>query len=162
MQISILPKSWLSYSVPMWLSLDFPVHIWQLWWLSRIHIRFIIRRSQVKFLPIQQHSYIATDKRGYPHNIFLISRQIHMLWYSLEAPRLGASNEYPQHMFLLRNKEDISIFRVKKAPYLLVCSYVETDHEIFSMIILSLLLIQEGQLSVSGERITRPLCICED
>ena len=26
------------------------------------------------------------------------------------------------------------------------------DHEIFSMIILSLLLIQEGQLSVSGER----------
>ena len=28
----------------------------------------------------------------------------------------------------------------------------ETDHEIFSMVILSLLLIQEGQLSVSGER----------
>ena len=26
------------------------------------------------------------------------------------------------------------------------------DHEIFSMVILSLLLIQEGQLSVSGER----------
>ena len=23
----------------------------------------------------------------------------HMLWYSLEAPRRGASNEYPQHMF---------------------------------------------------------------
>ena len=31
-------------------------------------------------------------------------------------------------------------------------SFVETDHEIFSTIILSLLLIQEGQLSVSGER----------
>ena len=27
-----------------------------------------------------------------------------------------------------------------------------TDHEIFSMVILSLLLIQEGHLSVSGER----------
>ena len=26
------------------------------------------------------------------------------------------------------------------------------DHEIFSMVILSILLIQEGQLSVSGER----------
>ena len=29
---------------------------------------------------------------------------------------------------------------------------VEIDHEIFSTVILSLLLIQEGQLSVSGER----------
>ena len=30
-------------------------------------------------------------------------------------------------------------------------SFVEIDHEIFSMVILSLPLIQEGQLSVSGE-----------
>ena len=33
-----------------------------------------------------------------------------------------------------------------------VHSFVEIDHEIFSMVILSLPLIQEGQLSVSGER----------
>ena len=31
-------------------------------------------------------------------------------------------------------------------------SFTETDHEIFSMVSLSLLLIQEGQLSVSGKR----------
>ena len=31
-------------------------------------------------------------------------------------------------------------------------SFVETDHEIFSTVILSLPLIQEGKLSVSGER----------
>ena len=31
-------------------------------------------------------------------------------------------------------------------------SFVEIDREISSMVILSLLLIQEGQLSVSGER----------
>ena len=31
-------------------------------------------------------------------------------------------------------------------------SLVEIDHEIFSTVILSLPLIQEGQLSVSGER----------
>ena len=31
-------------------------------------------------------------------------------------------------------------------------SFVEIDHEIFSTVILSLLLIQEGQLSVSGEK----------
>ena len=55
---------------------------------------------------------IATDKRGYPHNIFLISRRKLMLWYSLEAPQQGASYEYPQHMFVLRNK--------KKVPYLLL------------------------------------------
>ena len=30
--------------------------------------------------------------------------------------------------------------------------FVEIDHEIFSMVILSFPLIQEGQLSVSGER----------
>ena len=32
-------------------------------------------------------------------------------------------------------------------------SFVEIDHEIFSTVILSLPLIQEGQLPVSGERI---------
>ena len=31
-------------------------------------------------------------------------------------------------------------------------SFMEIDHEIFSTVNLSLLLIQEGQLSVSGER----------
>ena len=31
-------------------------------------------------------------------------------------------------------------------------SFVEIDREIFSMVFLSLLLIQEGQLSVPGER----------
>ena len=37
-------------------------------------------------------------------NIFLICLQKHMLWYSLEAPHRGASNEYPQHMFSWINK----------------------------------------------------------
>ena len=30
-----------------------------------------------------------------------------MLWFSLEAPQGGASNEYPQHMYSLRNKKNI-------------------------------------------------------
>ena len=49
-----------------------------------------------------------------------------MLWYSLEAPRRGASNEYPQHMFSWRNKKDISIFLDEKAPYLLLCFTLDT------------------------------------
>ena len=36
-------------------------------------------------------------------------------------------------------------------------SFVEIDHEIFSTVILSLPLVQEGQLSVSGERMCRIL-----
>ena len=39
-------------------------------------------------------------------------------------------------------------------------SFMETDHEIFSMIILSLPLIQEGQLSVSGKRMCTILVNC--
>ena len=42
--------------------------------------------------------------------------------YSLEATRWGTSNEYPRHTFSWRNQKDISIFRMKKAPYLLLCS----------------------------------------
>ena len=33
-----------------------------------------------------------------------------------------------------------------------IMSFMEIDHEIFSAVMLSLLLIQEGQLSVSGKR----------
>ena len=40
-----------------------------------------------------------------------------MLWYSLEAPCRGASNEYPQHMFSWRNKKNI----IWISP--LICSY---------------------------------------
>ena len=40
-----------------------------------------------------------------------------MLWYSLEAPRRGASNEYPQHMFSSINKKNIMWI----PP--LICSY---------------------------------------
>ena len=63
---------------------------------------------------------IATDKKGYPHNIFLILDENICCGYSLEAPHQGASNEYQQHMFSLRNKKDISSFQMKKVPYLLL------------------------------------------
>ena len=41
-------------------------------------------------------------------------------------------------------------------------AFVEIDREIFSMVILSLPLIQEGQLSVSGERMCTILVNCLD
>ena len=54
------------------------------------------------------------DKRESKLNIFLISRRKHKLWYSLEAPRRGASDEYPQHMFSLRNKKNNNTFLVEE------------------------------------------------
>ena len=33
-----------------------------------------------------------------------------MLQFSLEAPRLGASNEYPQHMFFVKKCEKYQYF----------------------------------------------------
>ena len=35
-----------------------------------------------------QGSGIATDKRGYPHDIFLISPQKHMLWVLIRSASL--------------------------------------------------------------------------
>ena len=39
-------------------------------------------------------------------------------------------------------------------------SFMESDHEILSTVFLSLLLIQEGQLSISGERMCTILVNC--
>ena len=44
--------------------------------------------------------------------------------YSLESPRWGASNEYPQHMYSSRNKKNIMWI----PP--LICSYVTNDTEV--------------------------------
>ena len=40
-------------------------------------------------------------------DIFLISAQNIDCRYSLELPRWGSSNEYPQSMFLSRNKKNV-------------------------------------------------------
>ena len=40
---------------------------------------------------------------------------VHIRSASPEAPRQGATNEYPQHMFLWRNKKNINNFQLKKS-----------------------------------------------
>ena len=42
--------------------------------------------------------------------IFLVLNKNICCGYSSEAPPRGASDEYPQHMFLLRNKKNTGIF----------------------------------------------------
>ena len=51
---------------------------------------------------------------------FLILPLKHTLWYALEAPHRGASNEYPQHMFSRRNKKNI--FPISPLIKLFLCT----------------------------------------
>ena len=84
---------------------------------------FLLRnKKNVMWIP----SFIWSSKLqigGGSHIIFLLFFEENLCCgYSLEAPHQGTSNEYPQLMFLWRNKKDISIFWLKKAPYLLLWS----------------------------------------
>ena len=60
---------------------------------------FIRKTCLYNFDPLKPHFYIV--KLGFTgvYIIFLISAQKHRLWYMLEPPRRGGSNEYPQSMF---------------------------------------------------------------
>ena len=55
------------------------------------------------------------NERGYHIIVSLFVHENICCGYSLEAPRRGASNEYPQLMFSWRNKtKHINTFRLKK------------------------------------------------
>ena len=72
---------------------------------------------------LRSFSPIGLDKGGYPVNIFFLFLHENICCgYALEAPHRGASNAYPQHMFLWRNKKNINTFGLKKAPELVLCS----------------------------------------
>ena len=60
---------------------------------------------------------IGLDKGGIRLIVFLFLNENICCGYSLEAPRRGASNEYPQHMFVLGNKKNTDTFWMEKAPY---------------------------------------------
>ena len=52
-----------------------------------------------------------------------------MLWYSLEAPLWGASNEYPQHMFSWRNEKKYKYFWVELFEAILSNFFTFIDHK---------------------------------
>ena len=67
------------------------------------------------YQPLRKYAYTITLKISQPKNdnfsdknsdIFHISAQNIDCGYSLEPPRQGGSNEYPQSMFLSRNKKN--------------------------------------------------------
>ena len=67
--------------------------------LSGIRFSNITKTCLYNFDPLKPRLCIV--KLGFTgvYIIFLISAQTHRLWYSLEPPRRGGSNEYPQSMF---------------------------------------------------------------
>ena len=74
---------------------------------------FFTKTCLYNFDPLKPHFYVV--KLGFTgvYIIFLISAQKHRLWYSLEPPRQGGSNEYSQSMFLSRNMKNIKILYLK-------------------------------------------------
>ena len=74
---------------------------------------FIRKTCPCKVYPLEPHFYIA--KLGYAgvYLFFLFLLQNIDCGYSLEPPRRGGSNEYPQSMFWSKNKKNIKTFLMK-------------------------------------------------
>ena len=86
---------------------------------------FIITKTRLYNTdPLKPHFYIVKLGLTGVYIIFLISAQKHRLWYSLEPPRRGGSNEYTQSMFwaeICKISEffiwKFSVFEVKVSIY---------------------------------------------
>ena len=67
---------------------------------TKVKFKFITKTCLYNFDPLKPHFYIV--KLGFTgvYIIFLISAKNIDCGYSLEPPRRGGSNEYPQSMFL--------------------------------------------------------------
>ena len=63
------------------------------------NLNSITKTCLYNFDPLKPNLYSKTGVYRGIHNFFLISAQKHRLWHSLEPPRRGCSNEYPQFMF---------------------------------------------------------------
>ena len=105
--------------------------------MSIQNVCFLWRNKNIMQIPPHIFSYeistkpTATDKALFSSEkgAFFIRKMLisflfldeNMLWYSLEVSQRGASNEYPQHMFSLRNRKIIMWI----PP--LICSYAKSN-----------------------------------
>ena len=97
------------------------------------HIFLIITKTYLyNFDPLKSHFYIV--KLGFTgvYIIFLISAQNIDYGYSLEPPRRGGSNEYPQSMFWAEIWK-ISEFFIWKFSFLVVKISVYFNRHVFVM-----------------------------
>ena len=61
--------------------------------------------------------YPAGELRCPTTALVIISAQKHRLWYSLEPPQQGGSNEYPQSMFWAEDMKNISVSYLKNFSF---------------------------------------------
>ena len=97
-------------------------------------IRYHITKTYLyNFDPRKPHFYIV--KLGFTgvYIIFLISAQKHRLWYSLEPPRRGGSNEFPNLCFE-QKYEKYQFFLSENLQFLVVKFSIYLNRRVFVMI----------------------------
>ena len=82
---------------------------------------------------LKPHLYVVELGFTWVYIIFLIYAQIHRLWYSLEPPRRGGSNEYPQSMFWAEIWKNIRIFSSENFHFSVVNFSVYLKRHFFVM-----------------------------
>ena len=94
---------------------------------------FIKKTRLYNFDPLKPHFYIV--KLGFTgvYIFFLFLLKNIDCGYSLEPPRRGGSNEYPQSMFLSRNMKKISEFLSQNFQFLVVKFSVYLNRHVFVM-----------------------------
>ena len=107
---------------------------WQIWtWTIRIYSKKHTKKCLYNFDPLKPHFYIV--KLGFTgvYISFLISSQNMDGEYSLQPPRRGGSNEYPQYMFWAENMENIIFFLSEIFHFLVVKFLVYLNRHVFVM-----------------------------
>ena len=101
--------------------------------LMKLHSFYITKTYLCNFDPLKPHFYIV--KLGFTgvYIIFLISDQNIDCGYSLEPPRRGGSNEYPQSMFWAEIWKISEFFYLKTFQFLEVKFSIYLNRRVFVM-----------------------------
>ena len=104
------------------------------------------KHAYIILTPPKPHLYIVKLGFAGVNIIFLISAQKHWLWYSLEPPRRGGSNEYPQSVFwaeMWKIKSEFLIwkFSIFGGEIFYICEWWQLTHmyEYISLLLADLL-----------------------
>ena len=87
--------------------------------MKNYNVRAVVRSYFYLFSCSFLYAYYSSQYEGISGEVvFLFLHKNICCGYSLEVPHRGTSNEYPQRMFLWRNKKNINTFWLKNMPYL--------------------------------------------
>ena len=112
---------------------DDPQASWFSWCFGRFLTTSLRKHAYsniLKFLPTKNENFQIKNSDNF---LYFCSK--HRLWYSLEPPRRGGSNEYPRSMFLSRNKKN-NIYPCKPLFYYMKVGFKgggQTYRHVFTM-----------------------------